>query len=211
MISGFDPDNYNVRRNTDNEPGVHQIRGTATLSASVVYQRSPTVVGRVDVSRLDNSTCAGHICWLRNQCQRVLVVSSVLDCDVISLVVVSILSGVTQQQLLTKNNVDKNAAILLAEMRMEELMKFPAGQLMEETYYDYILLKDGKFDISLEGAPDPLEERQFRRTTVITKDLLQQLATIRVIVDYGAVYTSRAGTAVKYPFRVFLVSRRMTK
>jgi len=139
------------------------------------------------------------------------LVEALVSILILSLVVVSILGGVTNQQLLTKNNVDKTAALLLAEMRMEELMKFPSGQLVEEEYTDYITLKKGKFNIFPEGSSDPVQERQFRRTTRITKDLMEQLATIRVTVDYGAVFNNKAGTSLKYPFRLFLVSRRMIK
>ena len=138
------------------------------------------------------------------------LIEALISIGLISFVIVSILNGFAQQQVNTSGNTDHNMAVMLAEMRMEELMKFPSGQLVEETFVDYIVLRPNGFDVYGEGDEVPSELRQFRRTAAITReDLLQQLATIRVTVDYSA----RRGTGddMFYPFRVELTSRRSLK
>jgi Tfp pilus assembly protein PilV len=138
------------------------------------------------------------------------LVEALISMAIISFVIVSILSGFSQQQADTSRNTDKNMAIMLAEMRMEELLKFPSGQLKEETFVDYVVLKSNGFRVYGEKDSVPNELRQFRRTTEITReDLLQQLATIRVTVDYSA--RKGPGTDMIYPFRVELISRRSLK
>jgi Tfp pilus assembly protein PilV len=138
------------------------------------------------------------------------LVEALISIAIISFVVVSILSGFAQQQADTSRNTDYNMAVMLAEMRMEELLKFPSGQLIQETFVDYIVLKSNGFEVFDETKPVPNELRQFRRTAAITReDLLQQLATIRVTVEYSA--RKGAGTDMIYPFRVELTSRRSLK
>ena len=126
------------------------------------------------------------------------LVEALIALGIVSFVIVSILSGISQQQLSTQNVSDKNAAVMLAEMRMEELLKFPSGQLSIEEYTDYIVQNDKGFVVS---DTETNAQKQFRRTTTIKKDLLQQVATVRVRVDYGK-------KKDKYPFHVELVSRR---
>lgn len=138
------------------------------------------------------------------------LVEALISIAIISFVIVSILSGFTQQQANTSRNTDYNMAVMLAEMRMEELLKFPSGQLAQETFVDYIVLKPNGFEVYDETKPVPSELRQFRRTAAITReDLLQQLATIRVTVEYSA--REGTGTHMIYPFRVELTSRRSLK
>lgn len=138
------------------------------------------------------------------------LIEALISIGLISFVIVSILSGFSQQQADTSRNTDYNMAVMLAEMRMEELIKFPSGKLVEETFVDYIVLVPNGFKVYGEGDTIPSELRQFRRTATITReDLLQQLATIKVTVEYSA----RKGTGgeMYYPFRVELNSRRSLK
>ena len=138
------------------------------------------------------------------------LVEALISVAILSFVVVSILSGFAQQQADTNRNTDKNMAVMLAEMRMEELLKFPSDSLLIEAFVDYVVLKPNGYIVYGEGDTVPNELRQFRRTATITKeDLLQQLATIRVTVEYNA--RKGAGTDVIYPFRVELTSRRSLK
>ena len=137
------------------------------------------------------------------------LVEALISVAIISFVIVSILSGFSQQQADTNRNTDKNMAVMLAEMRMEELMKFPSGQLVQETFVDYVVLKPNGFVVYGEGVQAPNELRQFRRTAAITReDLLQQLATIRVTVDYGAMREKVGSSTLIYPYSVQLTSRR---
>jgi len=91
---------------------------------------------------------------------------------------------------------------MAAEMRLEEISKFPANQLSIETFTDYVVYKNNGFEIS---TGDPNQPKQFRRTTIITKNLTQQIATILVRVEYGAV---REGSGMTYPFKAELSTRR---
>ena len=56
------------------------------------------------------------------------LVEALVSVAIISFVVVSILSGFAQQQADTNRNTDKNMAVMLAEMRMEEMLKFVSGE-----------------------------------------------------------------------------------
>jgi hypothetical protein len=140
------------------------------------------------------------------------LVEALISIAIISFVIVSILSGFSQQQADTNRNTDRNMAVMLAEMRMEELLKFPSGQLVQETFVDYVVLKPNGFVVYGEGVQAPKELRQFRRTAAITReDLLQQLATIRVTVDYGAMRKKIGSSDLIYPYSVQLTSRRSLK
>lgn len=139
------------------------------------------------------------------------IVEALISIAIIGFVVISILAAISQQQATTKQTTDKNVAVLLAELRMEELFKFQSRQLGIEEYTDYVIFKGHGFEVYDETQGDPRVEKQFRRTTKITKDLLQQLATIRVEVEYGAVFTDTSGSELKYPSRVVLTSRRSLK
>lgn len=139
------------------------------------------------------------------------IVEALISVAIIGFVVISILAAISQQQATTKQTADKSVAVLLAELRMEELFKFPSRQLAIEEYTDYVVYKGHGFEVYDESQGDPRVEKQFRRTTKITKDLLQQVATIRVEVDYGAVFMDSSGSKMRYPSKVVLVSRRTIK
>jgi hypothetical protein len=139
------------------------------------------------------------------------IVEALISVAIIGFVVISILAAISQQQATTKQTADKNVAILLAELRMEELFKFPSRQLGIEEYTDYVVYKGNGFEVYDEGQGDPRVEKQFRRTTKITKDLLQQVATIRVEVEYGAIFMDTSGSHLRYPSKVVLTSRRTIK
>lgn len=138
------------------------------------------------------------------------LIEALISIGIISFVIVSILNGFAQQQVNTSGNTDHNMAVMLAEMRMEELLKFPSGNLVAETFVDYIVPKPNGFDVYGEEDSIPSELRQFRRTATITReDLLQQMATIKVTVEYSA--RKGTGSEMYYPFRVELTSRRSLK
>ena len=139
------------------------------------------------------------------------IIEALISVAIIGFVVISILAAISQQQATTKQTADKSVAVLLAELRMEELFKFPSRQLGIEEYTDYVVYKGHGFEVYDESQGDPRVEKQFRRTTKITKDLLQQVATIRVEVDYGAVFLDSSGSKMRYPSKVVLVSRRTIK
>ena len=140
------------------------------------------------------------------------LVEALISVAIIAFVVVSILSGFSQQQADTKRNADKNMAVILAEMKMEELLKFPSDRLAIESFVDYVVLKPNGFKVIPEGSTAPTELRHFRRTVNIEKtDTMQQLATITVTVDYGAAREAGAGSNMLYPYSIQLTTRRSLK
>lgn len=134
------------------------------------------------------------------------LIEALIATAIVAFVVVSILSGVTQTQVTSKNTGDRNIAVMLAELRIEELLKFPSNQLAEERWTDIIVVKDNGFELFDIGS-DPGVERQMRRTTDISKDLLQQVAFIEVTVEYGSYYEA-TGSTLKYPASVVFSTRR---
>lgn len=140
------------------------------------------------------------------------LVEALISVAIISFVIVSILSGFSQQQADTNRNTDKSMAVMLAEMRMEELLKFPSGQLSQETFVDYVVLKSNGFRVYGENDSVPNELRQFRRTARIeVQDTLGQLATITVTVEYGAMRKNEGSSVLIYPYSVQFTSRRSLK
>jgi Tfp pilus assembly protein PilV len=139
------------------------------------------------------------------------LVETLISMAILSYVIVTILSGFSQKQLSTQNTGDKNAAVFLAETKVEELLKFPANQLATENLTDYIVFRGEGFKVYKPTDTIPNEVRQFKRTWAVTRDLLGQMATIRVQVDYGANYITQAdrnsGTLI-YPFSIVLSTRR---
>ncbi len=138
------------------------------------------------------------------------LVEALVSIAIIAFVVVSILSGFSQQQADTRRNTDKNTAVMLAEMKLEELLKFPSDRLSVESFVDYVVIKPDGFEVIPEGKTPPRKLRQFRRTVNIEKtDIMQQLATITVTVDYGAAKGS--SSSMLYPYSVQLSTRRSLK
>lgn len=128
------------------------------------------------------------------------IVEALVAMAILAFVIVTILGGFSQQQMATRKNASKNVAIVLAEMRMEEMMKFPSDQLNPQVITDFIISKNNTFQYF---DADPKDKDQFRRTTNIQHDILGQIATIQVMVEYGGRATNDT-----YPFRVGLSSRR---
>jgi type II secretory pathway pseudopilin PulG len=123
------------------------------------------------------------------------LVEAMLAMAIVIFVVVSILSGFTQQMVSNRYAGAKNIAITLAESRIEDYLKFPASQ-MPVGSVDYVVEKNKRLVFY---AADPNQEGQYRRTTIITDT--GTMDTVRVTVDYGR----RRG---RYPFHVVLSSRR---
>jgi type II secretion system protein I len=124
------------------------------------------------------------------------LIETLLAIMLIAIVVVSILGAFSQVQLNTRQVGDKNLALVLAESRMEELMKYPGSQLVAATTVDYALKRGNSFVIL---TSDPGGTNQFRRTTTVTA--AGALMNVLVIVEYGF-------TGGVYPGRVSMNSRR---
>lgn len=114
---------------------------------------------------------------------------------IVIFVVVSILSGFTQQMVTNRFAGSKNVAINLAESKIEEYLKFPASH-MKLGEVDYVVEKNKKLD---PVRDDPNQEGQFRRTAVVND--VGTMKEIRVTVEYGK-------HGARYPFRVVLTSMK---
>ncbi|MCP4220096.1 MAG: hypothetical protein GY765_36025, partial [bacterium] len=130
---------------------------------------------------------------------------------------VSILSGFSQFQMSSKKNSYKNSAVMLAEMKMEELMKFGSEKLTEGsasvTMTDYVYQSKEQMNLNYDesdskykfASSDPIKANQFRRTSTIEYDWTTKMAQLTVLVDYGAI---ASGTGVYYPFSLTFTTRR---
>lgn len=126
------------------------------------------------------------------------LVEALLAMAIVLFVVVSILSGFTQQMVSNRYVGAKNIAISLAEAKIEDYLKYPASQ-MPIGSVDYVVEQNRKLVVS---TSDPDREDQYRRTTVITPSTdFAAMNVIRVTVEYG-----KHGD--RYPFRVVLSSQR---
>lgn len=132
-------------------------------------------------------------------------VETMISMAIIAVVVVSILNGFTHQQVRAKSMTNRAYAMQLAELRMEELLKFPTPQLTDEVITDYIVVKSDSFVVYNDvDTYNPNVPNQFRRISTITIDSMSETATINVRVDYPLINH-------KYPFKVELTSRRGIK
>ena len=120
---------------------------------------------------------------------------------IISFLVVTILSGFSAQSLATRKVAEKNIAIAVADLKMQELHKFNSGQLTPGITTEWVTHRDGMFKVF---QSDPDSQGQLRRITSIAKeqgDVLGQKMVIQVMVEYGK-------TGNSYPFRVVLSTKR---
>lgn len=131
------------------------------------------------------------------------MVEALIAMAIIAFVIVTILGGFSQQQVATRKTASKNTALILAEMRLEELLKFTAAQLVAagttQVTTDYIISRNNTFEYYNDDQNDMDE---YRRTTRLQGDLLGDVATVQVMVEYG-----RAKTG-DYSYRVVLGTRR---
>ncbi len=126
------------------------------------------------------------------------LVEALLAVAIVLFVVVSILSGFTQQMVSNRYAGAKNIAITLAEAKIEEYLKYPASE-MPAGGVDYVVEQNRTLVVS---TSDPGKEDQYRRTTVITPSVdFPTMNEVQVTVEYG-----KHGN--RYPFRVVLVSQR---
>ncbi len=131
------------------------------------------------------------------------IVEALIAMAILAFVIVTILGGFSQQQVATRKTASKNTAIILAEMRLEELLKFASSQLIAagatQVTTDFIISRGNVFEYY---AADQEDMDQFRRTTRLQGDLMGDVATIQVMVEYGR---TRLGD---YSFRIVLGTRR---
>lgn len=126
------------------------------------------------------------------------LVEALLAMTIVIFVVVSILSGFTQQMLTNRYAQSKNVAITLAESKLEDYLKFPATQ-MPAGSVDYLVERNRRMVVY---TSDPNVEDQYRRTVQISTNVsIPNMNEVRVTVEYG-----RHGN--RYPFRVVLTSVR---
>lgn len=139
------------------------------------------------------------------------LVEALVGMAIIGFVIVTILGAFSHQKIITRKNAEKNVAVRVADQKMQELLQFSSEQL--ENYavsqstpglvVDYIVPKDGDLKYLEQGNEDPY---QMRRLVYIETDLLGEIATINVMVEYGRTRTKVSTDS--YPFRVTLSTRR---
>lgn len=123
------------------------------------------------------------------------LVEALVAMAIVLFVVVTILSGFTQQMVSNRYAGAKNIAITLAESKIEDYLKFPASQ-MAAASVDYVVERNHRLVFS---TVDPGVKNQFRRTVTVTDT--GTLSIVRVRVDYG-------WNNNRYPFFVTLSSQR---
>lgn len=130
------------------------------------------------------------------------LIEALLAMTIVIFIVVSILSGFTQQMVSNRYAGAKNIAISLAESRLEDYMKLPASQmnlLLPAASVDFVVERGRRLVVST-GDPDAND--QYRRTVTYAPSAANPAVnTVRVLVEYG-----KHGD--RYPFRVVLTSQR---
>lgn len=125
------------------------------------------------------------------------IIEVLTSLGILAFVIVSILSGFSYRMLSDKNSGNKNIAVVLAEAKLEEYMKFPADK-MPQNRVEYIRFNGGTpIPPSLS---DPRSPGQFRRTVQVTS-AGANLMQISVTVQYGYM-------GGKYPFSISLISSK---
>jgi len=124
------------------------------------------------------------------------LIETIIGVTLLSFVIVSVLGVFSQIQLNTRYVNDKNLALIFAESRMEEILKYPASILTATSTIDYAYKTGNSIHVQ---AANPNKSDQFRRTINITA--AGSLMNVQVTVEYG--YKN-----LIYPFRVSLNSRR---
>ena len=127
------------------------------------------------------------------------LVEALLAMTIVIFVVVSILSGFTQQMVTNRYAQSKNVAITLAESKIEDYLKFPASQ-MPAGSVDYIVERNKSLVFY---TSDPDVDDQYRRTAEVISDFSMNI--VRVTVEYG-----KRGDALPLPRGPFLQQGRLT-
>jgi type II secretion system protein I len=134
------------------------------------------------------------------------LVEALIAMAIIGFVIVTILGGFSHQQMATRILRDKNAAIRLADVKMQEMCKYNSEQLglAEGITTEYIIPKEKTYEIYVGEDNNPDDPMQFRRTTRVQRtDILGRMVSIQVLVEYG-----KARGAESYPFRIVLSTTR---
>ncbi len=130
------------------------------------------------------------------------LVEALLAMAIVLFVVVSILTGFTQQMVTNRYASNKNVAVSLAEARLEEYLKFPASH-MPAGAVDYVV-EEGRNLVVY--ASDPGKDDQYRRTVTVTPNAFGTMDVVNVTVEYGKKILMSLG--YRHPFRVTLSSQR---
>lgn len=125
------------------------------------------------------------------------LVEALVAMTIVIFVVVSILSGFTQQMVTNRFAGSKNVAINLAESKLEDMMKFPASSPLLTNDVDWVVDRGKRLVVYPDT--DPNVNDQYRRTVVVND--VGTMKEIRVTVEYG-----KHGN--RYPFRVVLTSMK---
>ncbi|MCP4158413.1 MAG: hypothetical protein GY757_62515 [bacterium] len=133
------------------------------------------------------------------------MMEALIAVGIMGFVIMSILTGFSQQKIQTQKNYTRSIAVSLSEAKMDELLNYTATELNTKISsgeiinpgVDYIVLS--KDDISIEDSDPSTEFAEMRRTTTLTQN--GTFLEIEVIVEYGRVKGEDS-----YPFMVYLNS-----
>ncbi len=133
------------------------------------------------------------------------MMEALIAVGIMGFVIMSILTGFSQQKIQTQKNYTRSIAVSLSEAKMDELLNYTATELNAKISsgeiinpgVDYIVLS--KDDISIEDSDPSTEFAEMRRTTTLTQN--GTFLEIEVVVEYGRV---KGGDS--YPFMVYLNS-----
>jgi len=126
------------------------------------------------------------------------LIEALVAMGIVAFVVVSVLNAFIHQMHANKNTNHKNLAIVLAEDKMEEYLKFPSTATPANAV-DYIYYSGNRTPIRSDA--DPSQNLQFRRTVAVIP--VGNLNVLSVTVEYGYIKVDD-----HYPFRVVLSTQR---
>lgn len=134
------------------------------------------------------------------------LIEAMMGVMILGFVMVGILGTFSHQKVISQKTSAKNSAVVLAEMKLEELMKYSSTQLAGEAaktqpVMDYIVSNKGTFEFFADGA-QPDDPGLFKRSVFVELDIMGQLASLRVMVEYGVPGDDG------FPFNVVLMTAR---
>ncbi len=141
------------------------------------------------------------------------LIEALIALGIIAYVIVAILSGMTQYHYISQSNSNRNTAMMLAESKLESVLKFPVTQLVATGLPEYEFLtvsSERGVELIQKSAdatpPVGITKNYYRRATTVTRDVIANLATIRVLVEFEE--NGEKEGVMEYNYHVQLSSRR---
>ena len=126
------------------------------------------------------------------------LIEALVATGLVAFVIVSVLNAFIHQMHSNKNISQKNVAIILAEDKLEEYLKFPSTDMPADAI-DFVYYSGNRTPIRSDS--DPSQNNQFRRSATVVS--VGNLSRLEVLVEYGYIKVDD-----HYPFRVVLSTQR---